>query len=117
MVKFANLIYLYNRNIVISVVLLAVSSLCALSLNAQVFQPSESTLVFPAQEEASRTGSVYQPFAPFTPYQQLGDTNPVLYGPGGDPIGGLPIANGAHLLFFCVIGYSIYKLFSQRKKR
>ena len=37
-------------------------------------------------------------------------SDPVLYGPGGDPIGGLPIGEGVYALFFGVIAYCIYKI-------
>ena len=118
MVKISNLIRSYNKKVFLYVVLLAVSCLGIFSLSAQVFQSSEPTVVFPAQEEASKAGSggIYQPFSPFPPSQQSGN-NPVLYGPGGDPIGGLPITNGVTLLFLCIIGYSTYKLIAQKKKR
>ena len=115
MVKLAHVIRSFNTKDYLYVVSLLISCICIFSLNAQVFQPPEPASVFPAQEVASSESGVYQPFTPFNPSQQLGGTNPVLFGPGGEPIGGLPATNGAHLLFFGVLVYSVYKLITQRK--
>lgn len=48
----------------------------------------------------------------YTPFQSQGLNNPpVLYGPGGDPIGGLPVGDGVYVLFFAVLIYCVYKTF------
>ncbi len=62
-------------------------------------------------------GSMYTPYSPFSPVSpslQNGD-NPVLYGPGGNPIGGLPISNGHWILLSLVLVYSIWRFFKRRE--
>ena len=119
MVKYAHVIRSFKIKDFLYVIVVAISCLCIFSIKAQIFQPPETAPVFPTQEETLQAGSeVYPPFSPFHLPQPLGNPNkPVLFGPGGEPIGGLPATNGAHLLFLGVIVYSFYRLITQRKKR
>ena len=71
-----------------------------------------STGIFPQTAEPSG-GVAYTPFSPFSPSQQNG-LSPVLYGPGGTPIGGLPTSNGCLLLLGFVLIYSGWRFFKRR---
>jgi hypothetical protein len=56
---------------------------------------------------------VYRPFELYNFQSYNNQTqffDPVLYGPGGDPIGGLPVGEGIYALFFGVLAYCIYKV-------
>jgi hypothetical protein len=103
--------------------LLVFSFAFSFSLNAQFTQGSSP--VFSSESNVPSTvgpSGGYQPFSPFTPSQQnpFGAQDqpfgpPVLYGPGGNPIGGLPVTDGVGLLFFAVLGYCIYKTVKRYK--
>ncbi len=95
------------------------------SLNAQSFKESISTISPVNAEKQDATSSMHADFpgivAPFSPFQQspLGQNqefSPVLYGPGGNPIGGLPLTDNVPLLFGAVLCYCAYKAI-RRKKR
>ncbi len=55
----------------------------------------------------------------FTPFESSSydglSESPALYGPGGDPIGGLPVGNDVCVLSACVFAYAFYKLLRRRK--
>ena len=102
----------YKKNLVY-IILLAVSCLYPVGVQTQITQPA----AFPAAEApSSKTAGAYQPF---TAPQQLGDGGGqvLLRGPGDDPIGGLPVSDSTYVFFFCVMGYAVYKMISQRVKR
>ena len=103
------------------------AGLLTLSLNVQG-QFSESSPIFPNQQSQNTSGvfsgqeafAPSQAFSPFAPSQQTlnkqGELfDPALYGPGGNPIGGLPMKDGAQFLFFAVFGYCIYKILQKYK--
>ena len=69
--------------------------------------------IFPQFTEQA-AGVAYTPFSPFSPSQQNG-LGPVLYGPGGTPIGGLPTSNGNLLMLGLVIIYSGWRFFKRRR--
>ena len=66
------------------------------------------------QVDASQSALVYSPFSPFSPSQLPQGNNPVLYGPGGDPIGGLPMENGSVVLLGMVLAYVLFRLIHTR---
>ena len=43
-------------------------------------------------------------------------SDPVLYGPGGDPIGGLPVENSTWLLFGAAVVYVGCRCFAKRRR-
>ena len=101
----------YKKNLAY-IILLVVSCLYPIGVQSQMIQPAP----FPAAEApSSKTTGAYQPFA--AP-QQLGNGGgqPLLRGPGDEPIGGLPVSDGTYVFFFCVMGYAVYKMISQRVK-
>ena len=57
-------------------------------------------------------GVAYSPFSPFSPSSS---SSPVLYGPGGNPIGGLPISSGHWLLLGLVLMYAGWRFFKRRQ--
>ena len=105
-----------------SIVALALVLFSFLPLQSQPFsglssptQLSEgSTWNVPPSAEPTGGGIAYTPFSPFSPSQQNG-LSPVLYGPGGTPIGGLPTSNGCMLLLSFVLIYSGWRFFKRRK--
>lgn len=66
---------------------------------------SSESQVFP--QENNYSGLAY---APFGSEKNNLVSGPVLYGPGGDPIGGLPVSDSSWLLLAGVVAYSLYKL-------
>ena len=61
-----------------------------------------------------------QTFSPASSFQQIslkqGESfDPVLYGPGGNPIGGLPLEKDVQFLFYAVLGYCVYKTIERYK--
>ena len=65
----------------------------------------------------NQLGTVYAPFSPYSPTQLPQGNNPVLYGPGGNPIGGLPMGNGSIVLLSLVVAYVLFRLVQTRFNR
>jgi hypothetical protein len=55
-------------------------------------------------------------YGPFDSQEQSLSSEPALYGPGGDPIGGLPVKEGHAILFLSLAGYCLFKIGKRRKK-
>jgi hypothetical protein len=62
----------------------------------------------------SATPETYLPFGT-EEYGNAGD--PALYGPGGDPIGGLPVKEGYIFLALSVAGYGFFSMIQRKKKK
>ena len=79
------------------------------------FQPgSEGAPAGGGQTNASQSALVYSPFSPYAPSPLPTGNSPVLYGPGGDPIGGLPMENGSIVLLGLVLAYVFFRLVHTR---
>ena len=91
---------------------------------AQPFSNSTANMPFQEGTQGATSGGgaadggqslslVYSPFSPL-PLSQLPVDSPVLYGPGGDPIGGLPMGNGSAVLLAMVLAYVLFRLIHTR---
>jgi hypothetical protein len=65
------------------------------------------------QTEPSDFSGIYVPFE--SPGTVSATEEPVLYGPGGDPIGGLPVGNGVWILFGSVFIYALGKVYQKSR--
>ena len=119
--KTSGILYISQSKVFISIGLLALALFIFLPSQAQPFSGSSSPTqlfegsvwIFPQFTEPAR-GVAYAPLSPFSPSRQH-SLSPVLYGPGGTPIGGLPISNGSLFLLGCVIIYAGWRFFRRRK--
>ncbi len=101
-------------------------ALMPFSLAAQTFsnpagsspfqQENPGVSVGATQAGVDQSGLIYSPFSPFSPTQLQNGNEPVLYGPGGNPIGGLPIENGSIILLGMVLGYALFRMIRTRMR-
>ena len=114
----------FNRKFVCLCFVFVWVSLTPLGLTAQPFSSTNTSFQAGNLDLSSREGQtgvnqqglVYSPFLPCSTSSSLsplGNT-PVLYGPGGTPIGGLPLENGSIVLLYLVIAYAIFRLIHTR---
>ena len=84
------------------------------TVNSPFQQESQGLSAGTVQNNASQSTLAYSPFSPFAPSQSLQGNNTVLYGPGGEPIGGLPLENGSVVLLCFVLAYAFFRLIHTR---
>lgn len=101
---------------------LLVCSISVFPVNFQVSEETDAPLEWgggvPSSVESPTYRNEYSGlvYSPFEAYKNTHAPQPVLYGPGGDPIGGLPIQDGYWLLFFVVLSYSLVIGIKARKR-
>ena len=111
----------FNKKIIS--LLFVVVALIPRGLGAQPFSSANSSFqqgvglsAGESQTDVNQSSLAYTPFSPFSssPAWPSQGNNPVLYGPGGDPIGGLPLENGSVVLLYLVIVYILLRLWHTR---
>jgi len=81
------------------------------SVSASEYEPFSGTT--PMQNELINEVGSSDGISPFEPSSSSGD--PALYGPGGDPIGGLPVKNAPYALLMMAGIYALFKAGKMKK--
>jgi len=83
------------------------------SVAASTYEPFSGTT--PMQNELVSEVGPSDGISPFESSTSSGD--PALYGPGGDPIGGLPVKNAPYALLIMASMYALFKAGKIKKHR